>query len=361
MALRPGDVGQRVVVRRVLTAELGPSGGPAMTDVLGVLEAWNEESLSVRRADGRVFDIAHADIVTAKPVPPRASVRQRVPAADLQRICSRGWQPIEQETLGDWLLRAAGGFTGRANSVLITGDPGLPTEQALSRVSRWYADRALPVLAQVTTDSPWLAELTSRGWLLARPDEGDVLVQVASVSQARRVRRVARPDVSSATSHQGAASPARWALRLDATPDDAWVRLYGRTPGVCLDVVLGVLTSGEQVTFASVQDLGTGVLEQPTEVDAQNPPAAGVTVAIGRGVRTGDWLGLAAVEVEPAYRRRGLGAAIVDALLEWGASHGALSTYLQTLPHNTAALGLYEPYGFRTHHSYRYLRPPSSS
>ncbi len=39
--LGPHVVGQRVVVRRVLPGETGPSGGPALTDVLGVCESWS--------------------------------------------------------------------------------------------------------------------------------------------------------------------------------------------------------------------------------------------------------------------------------------------------------------------------------
>ena len=37
---------------------------------------------------------------------------------------------------------------------------------------------------------------------------------------------------------------------------------------------------------------------------------------------------------------------------------GARSAYLQTVPGNDAALALYEPFGFVTPHSYKYLRPP---
>ena len=43
---------------------------------------------------------------------------------DLERVAARGWPGLEQDTLGEWLLRAGGGFTGRANSVLVVGDPG---------------------------------------------------------------------------------------------------------------------------------------------------------------------------------------------------------------------------------------------
>ncbi|MBA2444013.1 MAG: GNAT family N-acetyltransferase [Nocardioidaceae bacterium] len=339
--LRLDYVGQRVVVRRVVPGERGPSGGPAMTDVLGILETWDDVELSVRRADGHVFRIAHADIVTAKPVPPRASVRQRIPAGDLERICSRGWQPTEQEELGDWVLRAAGGFTGRANSALVAGDPGLSTDAALERVARWYVDRELPVLAQVITDSDWLSELQSRGWVQARPDQSDALVQVGSVSQARRARRaVGVPDRSGVQDERGA--PLLWATQLHEHPDLDWIKLYGRTAGVDIDAVRAVLTSGERVVFASIKV----------------PSSDGETVAIGRGVVTGDWLGMAAVEVQPRLRRHGLGAAVVESLVEWGATCGALSAYLQTHSDNTAAMRMYERFGFRTHHTYRYLRPP---
>ena len=38
------------------------------------------------------------------------------------------WRGTEEEWLGEWLLRAADGFTGRANSALPLGDPGLPLD-----------------------------------------------------------------------------------------------------------------------------------------------------------------------------------------------------------------------------------------
>ena len=40
--------------------------------------------------------------------------------------------------LGSWLLRADGGFTGRANSALPLGDPGLPLAGAVDEVEAWY-------------------------------------------------------------------------------------------------------------------------------------------------------------------------------------------------------------------------------
>ena len=75
-SLGPHVVGLRVVVRRVLRGETGPSGGPAMTDVLGTCESWEDGIVTVRREDGSVVKIATSDIVAGKPVRFRAPLLQ---------------------------------------------------------------------------------------------------------------------------------------------------------------------------------------------------------------------------------------------------------------------------------------------
>ncbi len=75
-------------------------------------------------------------------------------------------------------------------------------------------------------------------------------------------------------------------------------------------------------------------------------------------VVTSDWAGLAAVEVVPSLRRRGLASAVVDALIDWAIGRGARWCYLQVTSDNEPALALWRRYGFREHHSYRYLEPP---
>ena len=69
--LGPHVVGRRVVVRRVLRGQTGPTGGPAMTDVLGTCEAWADGQVSVRTEAGELVVIPTADVVAGKPVPPR--------------------------------------------------------------------------------------------------------------------------------------------------------------------------------------------------------------------------------------------------------------------------------------------------
>src|SRR6185312_8981199 len=93
-----------------------------------------------------------------------------VSIAELELAAAEIWRAPDEARLGEWLLRAAGGFTSRANSVLAQGDPGLPLPEAIDEVVRWYQARDLP--AQVTIacplgrpqDDPNDGYLASLGW-----------------------------------------------------------------------------------------------------------------------------------------------------------------------------------------------------
>ncbi len=77
MTLRRDDVGKRVIVRRLLPGEVGPSGGPAMTDILGILVRFEDTFLVVEREDGERVVVPQAEVVTGKPIPPRPERRPR--------------------------------------------------------------------------------------------------------------------------------------------------------------------------------------------------------------------------------------------------------------------------------------------
>jgi len=85
----------------------------------------------------------------------------------LERAAARHWQAPETGRLGEWLLRAAAGFTGRANSALPPGDPGVPLPEAVTAVQDWYRRRALPPMIvphQAAGPGPPEDHLTERGW-----------------------------------------------------------------------------------------------------------------------------------------------------------------------------------------------------
>ncbi len=279
--------------------------------------------LSITRRDGESVRIAESTLVAGKVVP-SAPARRRGPAAtfeELARVCARAWQPVESEPLGQWLLRAAGGFTRRANSALPLGDPGMPVGAALERVRGWYAARGLPAYVQVSTGAEGTqerlaAELERLGWSL----EVTAQVRVAALAPIGDLDA----DVSR--------------VRLTRACDADWLAGYQRfeEPG---PHVVRVLESGPSVWFASVPGEG-------------RTPAA-----IGRCVVDGRWAGFMAVEVAPAYRRQGLGSAVMTALARRALDEGASAAWLQVEAGNEGARALYDGMGFATHHSYHHFRP----
>ena len=324
--LGPHCVGQRVVVRRVLRGETGPSGGPAMTDLLGEMTAWTATSTTVRAEDGTLVEIPLRDIVSGKPVPPRPSVRLRVSPDRAERLALAGWPAPETEPLGDWVLRAAGGFSARANSVLASGSPGVLLEDALAAVVSFYASRELPPWAQVAVGSDEHRALESAGWVYARPGEADTCFQLASTAKVARALRSLVPSDT---------PPAH----ISPTASDAWLANDARA--------LRSLTAAR------------AVLEGPAEVGfvAVGPTPDDVW-AKGRVSTADDWAGITDVWVDPARRRRGLALVVMHELVRWAAERGATTTYLQTRGDNPAALALYDRLGFVTHHEYRYLAAP---
>ncbi|MEU0780760.1 GNAT family N-acetyltransferase [Streptomyces sp. NPDC006173] len=311
------DVGKRVSVRRMTddgdTVE-------KFTDTVGVLTSWDDGVLLITRRTGERVRIAESMLVAGKVVP-SAPARRRGPAAsyeELARVAARAWRPVESERLGDWELRAAGGFTRRANSVLPLGDPGVPLDDALTLVRDWYGDRGLPAYIQTSTGAEGTqellcAELEARGW------SNEVTAELWIGALAPLAEREA-PEVT-----------------LSRTADASWLGRYQRK-GVG-EVALRVLGSGPSVWFATVPG-------------AQGEPPA----AIGRCVVDGRWAGFAAVEVDPAHRRRGLAGAVMSALADRALTEGASAAWLQVETDNTAARALYAGLGFAAHHAYHHYR-----
>jgi len=249
---------------------------------------------------------------------------------DLERVAAAHWRGTEEEWLGGWLLRAAEGFTGRANSAVPLGDPGMPLDDALATVTGWYRARGLPAMIAVPLPLGSLApchldnHLSERSWL-TRP--GPAYVMTARLPGAG----TAFPPL-----------PAGAELRVDAEPDDAWLCTYHyRGQDGLPPVSREVLMSAPEQAFASIRSAGG------QEV-----------LAIGRLSIADGWAGITAVEVNPGHRRGGIGTALTLAVCAEAASRAARNVFLQVETGNTAALALYERCGFRYSHRYHYRVAP---
>jgi N-acetylglutamate synthase len=246
---------------------------------------------------------------------------------DLEHVAAAGWRACEEEWLGSWLLRAAEGFTGRANSALAAGDPGIPPAVAAGKVCAWYAARGLPPVIAVPYPAgrpaasrldPALAEL---GWTV-RGDAATVMTADAEVVTER------------------AAAAGAAAVELDAAPDAEWLARYHYRGQQLPPVAVKLLTSAPWQAFGSVR-------------------SGDETIAIGRVAQAGDWAGLTAIEVDPRFRRQGLASVVTRALAAAAAGRGASRIYLQVTDGNAGARELYRRMGFTDHHGYHYRVAPA--
>jgi N-acetylglutamate synthase len=290
------------------------------TDVIGWIDdlAPRTITLWVDHATTRVVERAAVIVARRAPAAPGAPDPLRVPADVLERHALPGWL-AESEPLGEWTMRAAGGFSGRANSCLAVGDPGVGIPRAAERIERWSAEHGIHPRAQVVVGSGPDRALAALGWRQT---------YVVTDVMAAKLGRFLGSDLPDA------------GVRVTEVFEPAWATAYNRS---------------------RPNDADPHLLEM---ILAGNPPRAFASVGgpdytgIARGHVSGGWLGLVSIWVAPEHRRRGRATAMMRALGHWAARRGARYAYLQVATANSAAVTAYERLGFRHHHTYRYLSPP---
>ncbi len=216
-------VGQRVVVRRLVPGEAGPTGGPAFVDVLGECVAW--DPCVVLTADGERVTIPLELIVSGKPVPPRPSVRLRASVEECESHVASLWSYVTTTTVGAWQVRMSPTVTRkRANSTLAVVAPGLPLDEALSRVRAVAGPGAL---LHVEADSTLEHDLVRHGCTAAG---GEADFMLAGVS--RVLRAAGRPRASVELSAAGSRASAEVSSACDAVAealasvDGDWIGLH---------------------------------------------------------------------------------------------------------------------------------------
>jgi GNAT superfamily N-acetyltransferase len=324
-------VGRRVVVRfRRTGAALARAADQPLSDAVGDLVAHDGQQLTVLTRSGPL-DLLLTDVVAARLVAPD---RGRILA--LEGIAARGWQAAEQVEVDGWLLRANGGWSSRANSVLPLATPAGNLDDLLSAVAAFYRDRGLP--AQIQLPVPARAQLDAQ---LAKRD----WTKATEVLMLTRRLTLTAPLTAPTTAPSTAPQPglqARDGLSLvhESVPSEAWQSGYHARDGQLSAVALGLLMRHPRVTFLSAR-------------------IAGAVLGIARGTLEGNWLGVSAVEVELSARRGGVATALMASLERWATERGATHSYLQVAANNARARSLYTRLGYAEHHRYHYRQPPA--
>ncbi|MFB9660807.1 GNAT family N-acetyltransferase [Glycomyces mayteni] len=301
--LGPEHVGRRVAVR-IRLRDARP--GRRFTDVTGELIEFGPDHWLVRPAAGAAVTIDAAAVVAARPIPPKPTPFSEI--IGLERLLAQTWPATETAPLGGWLLRAAAGFTNRANSVLALTAPEGGTDAAAAAVVAWYEARGLvPKISMAGPVTRRLEdELAERGWT----PELDTVVMVKALKDNR---------------YDGEAV-------LTRAPSAAFLAQTDRGAPETAPLVLG---SGPDRAYAEIR-------------------RGGVLAARGRGALAGDILAVTSVGTDPGHRRQGLGAEIVAALEAWGAETTAARAVLQVEADNAPAIAMYERLGYAERYRYRY-------
>jgi ribosomal protein S18 acetylase RimI-like enzyme len=217
-------------------------------------------------------------------------------------------------------MRAAAGFTGRANSTLTCGDPGMPIPRALGVTEGFAREHGIKPTAHVVMGSPQERAIEAAGWQvnLDHPGGAESLVMTGPLEKFAEGEAENR-DL-----------PGWWELAAGSEVSAAQRHVLG---------------SGGNVCFASI---------------TENGAADGTVIAAVRGAVVEDVLHVARLAVPPSHRRQGLARRLMGELAGWGLKQGATTCGLQVAEHNEPAIRLYEELGCTEHHRYRYWVPAVS-
>ena len=233
---------------------------------------------------------------------------------ELDQICDLTWPATENIENSGWLMRAAGGVTNRANSVLPLAaslEAGALNNFAekLALAQDFYSERNLPTIFQVALPT----------WQLL----SDKLLSMGAIETLRGNTMVT--DLNSVKQKITAGIEI---VQSDQFNDD-WLRIQP-TPGI------EKILSGSAATYLRLVSNGQTV--------------AACRIALANG-----WSSLTRVFVHQDFRGKGLGKILVAAALESSFEQGATKAVLQVEVSNAIAIGVYESLGFHFHHEYSFL------
>lgn len=236
---------------------------------------------------------------------------------DFAAATDRSTPGFRRHQIGDWVLRASSGATGRANSATLHGDPGIPLSAAVDEVEAWYEAQAGSTRVMVWDDTPSevVIELGRRGLAGGRPT--DVMAAPLDLVRSRLT------------------APAHLRTRIELQPPSL-LRESISTERLA-EITHTGLERRFAVASAGEDDIGTGM----AIVDAP-------------------LVGIFAMRTSEDRQGEGAGGAVVRSLLDGAADAGCDTVWLQVEADNLRANRWYARLGFVTHSRYEYWAAPES-
>ncbi|MGA2496462.1 MAG: GNAT family N-acetyltransferase [Tepidisphaeraceae bacterium] len=235
----------------------------------------------------------------------------------IEELSLNAWPAPRQMLLDGWVLRFAGGYTRRANSVSVLGRGERAIEGKIAECERAYRREGLPCVFKMTraAGEELESELAGRGYSRSEA------VSVQTLDLAGR-EFVADLHV-------------RLARDYEANWGDAYAQMNSVRPALrpAMDAILRSIVPERR--FAIL-------------------PADGQPASAGLAVAERGWVGLFDIVTRTDRRRNGFATGVINTLLAWAKEQGAMKAYLQVVTTNSAALPLYARMGFVEAYRYWY-------
>lgn len=248
-------------------------------------------------------------------------VRDREWLLILEDVCAKAWPALEQQSLGEWKLRATYGITKRANSVYSIGPFPQNTDWQL-QVDEFYRSRLIPVSYYVSEASP--PELDGILESLGYEKVFECFIMTADCKEI--TKRIEKDN--------------RFTFVFTEEADESWIRDFMQLEGFPSE------------RFSAYDHIFSAIESSKSFVRVcENGETIGLgTVVVDRG-----WACLSNIIVSPDHRRKGVGQQLLRALTDWATERGAQNLLLQVIQNNTAAVTMYRQIGFSpvSQHHYR--------
>ena len=224
----------------------------------------------------------------------------------IERLCVRAWPAFETADIHGWLWRLSGGGSQRANSVSTVDFAGGDPATALDAVEARYRARNAPVWVHTYDLSApaGIADLLqARGYGVGE----STLTMVKAV---------------------GASNP----------PDD--VEVAATASAEWREIYLGAISESRRSVNARILDT------VPAPCAFFSCRRAGQVISSGMCVADGDLAIIECMATRTEARRQGGAEAVLRSLEAWAVERGVKTLALQAVANNTAAIPLYERFGF---------------
>lgn len=234
---------------------------------------------------------------------------------ECERRIVNAWPSPSTLLIGDWVVRFASGYSGRANSLSPLKPGAELDDDTLAMIEELYRADGLPPSIRLTplVGRDTLGRVLARGYRLKDASFG--LVAALNGAQPE-----IEPD-----------------LQIEARPSQDWIA------GVSSHQVEAKRNEAHLAAIVEKVRLPAAFA---TLLLAGEPVAYGMSV-VERGMAE-----IGSVMVDPNHRGHGLGRRLVAGLMSWGRLMGAQTSYLQVDQTNAVALRLYAGLGYRRLYAY---------